>query len=216
MPVASQHITCDSALLQQFQQSPNYDYNGSLGGVGQHLIAPKVHEPDIPIPGVDGMVLRWVFIAIAALVLIFLLYKYRIVLLDGFQSFFGKRTNQDTEADPTDEDTIYGIDFDAEIAAAQGRGDHSRVVRLIYLRTLRWLSDRTLIEWQPSYTPWQYSRQVTDQDFKWMTDTFMRVRYGKFNADQAMAQRMQQCSQQVIAAHEAAIDPSTDQKGGDA
>ena len=54
------------------------------------------------------------------------------------------------------EDTIYGVDFSGGIADALSRSDYREAVRLLYLQTLKRLSDEKRIDWQPYKTPTQY------------------------------------------------------------
>ena len=51
------------------------------------------------------------------------------------------------------EDTIYGVDFEREIARAMERKDYREAMRFTYLQTLKMLSDHQLIDWQPFKTP---------------------------------------------------------------
>ena len=46
------------------------------------------------------------------------------------------------------EDTIYGVDFAERIAYALARTDYREAVRLLYLQTLKQLSDGKRIDWQ--------------------------------------------------------------------
>ena len=81
------------------------------------------------------------------------------------------------------EDTIYGIDFNTEITRAAGNGNYREAIRLTYLKTLRLLSDREIIDWQPFKTPSQYTREFQNEKLRIMTNHFLRVRYGDFDAD---------------------------------
>ena len=89
------------------------------------------------------------------------------------------------------EDTIYGIDFDKQIAKAKSKEDYYEVVRLVYLQTLKKLNDAGLIVWEPYKTPTQYLYEVKDATIlarlRPMTTLFLRVRYGKYEATESMA-----------------------------
>ena len=92
-------------------------------------------------------------------------------------------------------DTIYGIDFDEAVSQALSREDYREAVRLVYLRTLKALSDRRQIDWQPFKTPSQYVSEFSAAPalagspagaavpaFRTLTAHFLRVRYGNFPA----------------------------------
>lgn len=110
------------------------------------------------------------------------------------------------------EDTIYGIDFDAETTAAMQRKDYREAVRLTYLHCLKTLSDEGSIDWQPWKTPAQYVREAGMPEFQTFSNHFMRIRYGNFEATEELAVIMQQ-QRQVINGKSA--QKSTIKKGGE-
>ena len=59
-------------------------------------------------------------------------------------------------------------------------------MRYVYLQTLRHLSDHALIDWMPQKTPTQYIREYPKDDFHRLTNLFLRVRYGNFEATPIM------------------------------
>ena len=84
------------------------------------------------------------------------------------------------------EDTIYGVDFAERIADALARTDYREAVRLLYLQTLKQLSDGKRIDWQLYKTPTQYIYEVRLPAFRQMTNHFLRVRYGNFEATETL------------------------------
>ena len=64
--------------------------------------------------------------------------------------------------------------------------DYYKAVRIVYLRTLRWLSDGNKISWQLYKTPTQYTREYLSVEFERMTTAFMRVRYGNYQASEEL------------------------------
>ena len=95
------------------------------------------------------------------------------------------------------EDTIYGIDFPSEIEKAISRRDFREALRLMYLQTLKWLSDNHQIEWQSFKTPTQYTKEWRNADFQKITRIFVRVRYGGFEATEEMIAEMRDCQEAV-------------------
>lgn len=90
-----------------------------------------------------------------------------------------------------EEDTIYGVDFPEGIAQALSRSDYREAVRLLYLQTLKQLSDDGCIDWQLYKTPTQYIYEVRLPAFRQLTNHFLRVRYGNFEATEALFHAMQ-------------------------
>ncbi|WP_288838393.1 DUF4129 domain-containing protein [uncultured Bacteroides sp.] len=95
------------------------------------------------------------------------------------------------------EDTIYGVDFAKEITGVLARKDYREAVRLLYLQTLKRLSDGKRIDWQLYKTPTQYIYEVRLPAFRQMTHHFLQVRYGNFEATEALFRIMQNLQKEV-------------------
>lgn len=202
MPLAAvytSHLRPDTALVSAFQQSGDYDYSKELfkgdfsiwSWLWDHvyrLIARVIrgvaHVGDVPL-------WVWVWLAVILLVVIVGVFVVRKRAL-----FYRNRRVEEEE--PDEDDNIYGVDFEAALAKALARKNWRGVVRLRYLQTLKALADGGRIDWRPSKTPTQYTREVTAAPFREMTRLFLRVRYGGFAADEAMASQMRGWQQQVV------------------
>ena len=68
--------------------------------------------------------------------------------------------------------------------------NYREAARLIYLQKLRELSDANRIEWRLYKTPTQYTREETSDNFRKLTNHFLRIRYGNFNATEALCKEM--------------------------
>lgn len=194
-------LACDTARLAYWQTNPLYDYN-------RELVAPDIN------------VFRWlsmqlgkllsklfgtkfaqeysgvVLVCIAILLLLLLLwfvYKKRPELF--------MRSKQNKVAYTVHEDTIYGVDFAQEISRALERQDYREAVRLLYLQTLKQLSDATQIDWQLYKTPTEYIYELKPESartsFRNLTRLFLRVRYGNFEATASLVQEMQSLQAQI-------------------
>ncbi len=84
-----------------------------------------------------------------------------------------------------DEDNIYGIDFDSEIAAAESRSAYREAVRFLYLKSLRLLADRSFINWKINKTNIEYAAELSDikyrNDFQLLTRYYEYAWYGEFD-----------------------------------
>ena len=121
--------------------------------------------------------MRYVWIALAVIVLLviaYFIYKKKMF-------FFSKKTKVEDDYQIV-EDTIYGIDFDADIATALTSGNHKEAVRLKYLQCLKMLSDGSFIDWRIYKTPKQYTQEFTSAQFKDLTRRYVLVRYGNYNS----------------------------------
>jgi len=120
----------------------------------------------------------FIFILIVAAI-IFFLYKTRPEL-------FIRSKKKISIPYTIEEENIHRINFDKEIASALQSMDYRLAIRLLYLQTLRFLSDNHQIDWQIHKTPTEYLYEVTihemKQPFRLLTNHFLQVRYGNYRA----------------------------------
>ena len=178
-------LVCDSAQLAAFRSDAAYDYN-------RELITPEINIFEW-IRGQFGELLGKIFgsrfaeeysglimICLAILLLLLIVwfvYKKRPELF--------MRSHKNSLPYTVEEDTIYGVDFPKGIDEALSRRDYREAIRLLYLQTLKQLSDAERIDWQLYKTPTQYIYEVRLPAFRQMTNHFLRVRYGNFHAADA-------------------------------
>ena len=191
-------LQLDSAQLAVFQHDTRFDYDRELVGGSQNLlewlttvISEWLEETFNVL--VDNDVVYYSLIGLGALLVLFLSW---LVWKKNPKLFMRK------EDDPLDydvqEDTIYGVDFEAGISEALSQKDYRQAVRLLYLQTLKQLSDAGHIDWQPSKTPSQYVREYGQKAFAELSQHFIRVRYGNFEATEELFQEMKELQQQCI------------------
>lgn len=91
-------------------------------------------------------------------------------------------------------ENIHEISFDDEIEKAIGNRNYKLAVRLLYLRSLKQLSDAQLIHWQIEKTNTAYVNEITDTEqrrfFTMLTRQFEYVWYGNFFIDSASFQNI--------------------------
>lgn len=194
-------LVCDTARLAYWQTNPLYDYNRELvapeidvfgwlsmqlGKLLSKLFGTKFAEQ------YSGVMLVCIGILILLLLLWFV-YKKRPELF--------LRSGRDKVAYTVHEDTIYGVDFAQEISRALERQDYREAVRLLYLQTLKQLSDAGQIDWQLYKTPTEYIYELKPGSarpaFRNLTRLFLRVRYGNFEATASLVQEMQSLQAQI-------------------
>lgn len=175
-------LTVDSAALAGWQGDGAYDY-------GRELV-----QTDVSLLGWIRSVLsdffssfygyvspsdeNWYLWFIAGVVIVIGILVYIYV---RHPSVFTRRAAAAPLTYEEIEDNIYGADFDMLIERAMALGDLKGVVRLIYLQTLRRLTDAGLIKWQKSKAPMQYVREMASPEFRKMTLLFLQVRYGGYS-----------------------------------
>lgn len=208
-------IAVNDSVLDAFRQSRDYDYAREL--VPDH----KTNYFDrfwdsledlLDIDAIDIPDNLWWFLgAFAVIGVCLFIWKNRVGLFSP----------QDVglKAQDITEDDINEVDFDQLIAEAEQSGDHLALCRLRYLQTLKAASDASLVSWRRYKTPSQYAQEWQDSDFGIMTNHFLRIRYGHYIADAALAQEMHSLQQAVQARinNSAARQEQTDsqQEGGE-
>ncbi|WP_321520190.1 DUF4129 domain-containing protein [uncultured Bacteroides sp.] len=197
---ATDSLYYDTAKIARYQANSHFDYNSQLvhrninifdilrnwfRELVQSLLGNEFAER------YAGTILTIIFLIII-LLLIFFIYKKRPELF-----YKGKRNWKYN----VEEETIYGVDFGSEIANAVSSSDYQLAVRLIYLQTLKYLSDKEYIDWQTYKTPTEYlyemKRKEVMEEFRHLTNRFLMVRYGNFEATEAIYQSAKSL-QQVI------------------
>lgn len=194
MTTPADTLVCDTARIAAWQADPVTNYN-------RELLTPEVNVMEW-ISMQMFRLLRQLFgsrfaeqyteailitiVVVLLLVILWFLYRKRPELF--------MRSRRNRLAYTVEEDTIYGVDFEQEIAEALQREDYRAAVRLLYLQTLRLLSDAGRIDWQPYKTPTEYLYEVKPETqrnaFRLLTTAFLRVRYGNFEASEPLFREM--------------------------
>lgn len=178
-----------------------HDYKRSL--VGDSLAEPdSFMQVDVPmkennISFFDGLAhffesVPWIVYAVIGVLLLALLVWWLIrsgLLGDGF--------SRPGRVESAEGDDIYDIDYEEEMNKALLAGDYAALVRLIYLRTLRTLDEEGRISWRIYKTPTEYAYELRQPAFITMTRHFLRVRYGKFGASEALCDEMRALQAEV-------------------
>ncbi len=202
MTAPADTIVYDSLTVAYWQGQPEYDYNRELitpefdilawlnlwvGRLLQKIFGSAFAEK------YTAAVLVALFVVVLLLIIWFI-YKKRPELFVRSKRTLPYRVEGDT---------IYGVDFQKEIDSAISRKDYREAVRLLYLQTLKHLSDIGKIDWQLYKTPTEYIYEIKSDalktPFRELTNHFLRVRYGNFEATVALYQEMQAFQKELIA-----------------
>jgi len=183
-------LLCDTTKIAVWQSNPSYDYNSELMKQDINIfqwLADKFYKwfssffNNSFISHHQELFIILFSLAILALIAWFI-YKKRPDLFS--------RVKKQKISYAVDEDTIYGVDFDKEIKKTLSTRNYKEGVRLVYLQTLKQLSDKKRLDWQLYKTPTQYLYEVKTPSFREMTNLFLRIRYGDFQATSNDFQRM--------------------------
>lgn len=201
MTASADTLVYDTLGISVWQSMPEYDYNRELVTPEFNLVAwlnlwlgkllQKIFGNKFAAEYTE--IVLFVLFVVAILLIIYFIYKKRPELFMRSKKSLSYRV---------EEDTIYGIDFGKKINDALSRNDYREAVRLLYLQTLKQLSDGEKIDWQPYKTPTEYIYEVKadaiKSPFRELTERFLRVRYGNFEATEMLFCEMQTLQENVM------------------
>ena len=212
----SDTIVINDSILDAFQHSRDYDYARELVPGHETNYFERFWNYLEDLLDIDTQLMEiptWGWWCLGAIVMIAVCYYF-------WRHRAGLFSPKDVglTAQEVTEDDINEVDFDQLIAEAESHNDLLALCRLRYLQTLKAASDASMVTWRRYKTPTQYAMEWPDEDFAIMTNHFLRIRYGHYTADAALAQEMRSRQEAVLAriatsaaAHEQANDQ---QKGG--
>lgn len=128
----------------------------------------------------------WQYVMLAAIagVVIYLLMKAEVLSF-----LFPKRAQSSDLAYENVAENIHATDFDVAVDDAVGQRNYRLAVRLLYLQTLKRLTDAERIQYKPDKTNRQYVYELANSplqtDFELLTRQFESVWYGDFPVDEA-------------------------------
>ena len=183
-------LSVDTLRIAEWRTKPEFDYTVEFKGSSFSLwdwFTDRFNQimqnlfGDISL-GYTGEII-WYVLGFGAIVAIIVYTLYRHPELLRWRS----KKNAENDGYIVEEDNIYGIDFPSTIDQALKVGNYREAVRLVYLQTLRHLSDAGKIDWQPAKTPSQYLNEYIGRPFHHLTTIFVRIRYGGYDADVSTA-----------------------------
>ncbi|PWS32459.1 hypothetical protein [Pedobacter paludis] len=132
---------------------------------------------------ISGSIIKFLLIGLAIAAVVF--FAIKIIGLD-FKLLSGKSKSLEVPFEESLEN-IHEIDFDEQISKALQAQNYRLAVRLLYLKTLKSLSDKQQINWLPEKTNQAYVLEISDDvkrsEFSKLTDQFEYIWYGEFFLD---------------------------------
>ncbi|WP_131538429.1 DUF4129 domain-containing protein [Pedobacter nototheniae] len=141
---------------------------------------------------IGGGFLKYLLIAVAIALIVFIVMK--LIGID-FKVLTGKSKMLEVPFEESLEN-IHEINFDEQIEKALQSNNYRLAVRLLYLKTLKKLSDHQVIIWLPEKTNQAYIQEIKQVDnqiaFSKLTQQFEYIWYGEFFIDQQNFERINQ------------------------
>ena len=184
----------DPERLERYRNNPDYRYERAVPEPPKppkekervkynapELTAPKMSSPNVNFAGIVK-VLFWVLIIGAAVFLLVQLLNVR------FKGLVKKKSDEAVDIEEViDVEDIANMEFEDPIKTAIDAGQFRKAVRLLYLKSLRELQDRSMIQWKREKTNRQYLRELGNKQirplFQDITFIFEYIWYGEFPVD---------------------------------
>ena len=126
---------------------------------------------------------KYFFIGIGVAILLYIVIK-----IIGSENIFSKKSKETILPYDILNENIHEIDYETEIQKLIEQGKYRLAVRLLYLRTLKKLSDAEIIHWQPEKTNYNYLTEISKPEIKNefgnLTHQFDYIWYGDFPIDE--------------------------------
>ncbi len=189
----------NATVLDQYLKDPHFNYKTETPVAGiswwdrfwlwfWHLIT-KLFGGGKPSNVSFPLFAKYLLLALAIGMLIYIVIK-----IIGFDNIFNKESKLIEIPYYESLENIHAITFDEEIEKAIANRNYKLAVRLLYLRSLKQLSDAQLINWQMEKTNSAYLNELTNsgqrQSFSVLTRQFEYVWYGDFHVDGASFQNI--------------------------
>jgi hypothetical protein len=187
----------DSAKLAQLKKSPQFQYSSEVTGPSLwtrfwrwfwHLFTDKRYNPE---RSLFFKILQYVLIAIGIGALVFIILKVAGVDISGL---IGRKRADASLPYAETLENIHEIDFDTHIDQAITQHNYRLAIRLLYLKSLKQLSDAGLIHWQIDKTNSTYINELDNlqqrEAFAILTRQFEFVWYGEFAINQQAFQNI--------------------------
>jgi hypothetical protein len=172
--------TFDAAALEAYKRDKQFQYDKAepVSSLWQRLWASFwdwIYR--ITSTPAGRITLRTILVILGIAVLVFFIWK---LFGDRTGLFRGKgRGKLDYEIG---EENIHTISFEEAIRDALGNGNYRLAVRLVYLHSLKLLSDKSLIAWRPGKTNYNYLQELLEHpshhSFHQLTHAFEYAWYG--------------------------------------
>ncbi|WPP48098.1 DUF4129 domain-containing protein [Catalinimonas niigatensis] len=143
--------------------------------------------------------INWLLYIFCAAIISFAVLRLTGVSISGIFNRQDQRSGMDVQ-DILDED-IHALNFEEEISKAQQAQDYRRAIRLLYIYTLKKLTDHDLIQWHQGKTNADYQRELQEsdlqQDFRSLSIYYEYAWYGEFPVDTALYEKVNALHQSI-------------------
>jgi Domain of unknown function (DUF4129) len=140
----------------------------------------------------SGGSFNWILILILFLVLVGILMA---ALKLSPRGLFSRSGASDIIEPEKQVENIHTMKFETELEKAIRLKNYRLALRIMYLESLKKLTDKGIIHWRPEKTNWEYVREINDNNlrtpFTEITNAYDYAWYGEFAIDESTFRMMQ-------------------------
>ncbi len=174
-------------VIQSYQDNPVYDYEKVIPqeqSIFDRIMAWVWKKYAELMSMKYGLLTRnIIFLLIGISTILFIIYK----ILKGNNSGIFEADRKKVNGFSLDVEDLHQINFDEAIQSALSAGNYNACIRLLYLKSLKILSEKNLINWQVNKTNSAYIHELEKpairQPFEALTRYFERVYYGNVRSE---------------------------------
>ena len=178
----------DKGKIEEYQKDKRFDYSkkAESGPSAWDMIKYRIMRFFSELLGtpIDSGVPGIIVILLIILLVCFIVLK---VLGVDYRTVLGRKKIDTPEIDIYTEN-VHEMDFDTLIANALKNKDYRLVVRFLYLKNLKALSDKEIIQWNANKTNYSYQYEISSSSLrsKFLETTliFDYVWYGEFSVNE--------------------------------
>lgn len=126
---------------------------------------------------------KYFFILLGIAILVYIIIK-----VVGPENIFSKKSRETILPYDVVNENIHEIDYEKELQKLISQRKYRLAVRLLYLKTLKKLSDADVIDWKPEKTNYNYFTEISKPELKSefgkLTHQFDYIWYGDFPVDE--------------------------------
>ena len=194
----------DTEQLDKYLNDSDFSYNRKVAPPNPsawNMMMSYIRNLIREIFRIDGMDTVWDVLKYTFLIAFLLYGCSKLFGMSASNLFYNKKMTEKIDYQHIEEN-IHELNFNELIQLAIEERNYRKAVRLYYLKTLKILSDKEVIQWKVNKTNSDYKSEISNstyaKDFSEISMLFDYVWYGEFPLDEPMFKNTQTKFQQFI------------------
>lgn len=180
----------DQEKLESLREESRFKYyeeppKGEFSSIPRRLFRQFMRNLSGVFNGTANPLFTIIFYMVLAAIFIFVIIKLLNIDAGGFL----KNSGRDEADYEVAEENLHEINFEEAIQAAMANAEYRRAIRLVYLFSLKLLTDKEVIDFVPGKTNYEYQQELGNnqallEPFQGLSHIFAYAWYGNFEVSQ--------------------------------